>query len=172
MTVQELFDAVHSGDPQAASGAVSQAWRDVYEYAYRMVRNVHEAEEIAQETFLRALRSLDRLDRHRPARPWLFRVATRLAIDSHRRRRFRALNEHAQELSVKPMNPEKSELLAALGTAVEELPNREQAALVLRVYDGLRHAEIARILDCTESNTRWLLHHAKLKLREHLKAYL
>ena len=160
--------ALKSGHARLAGEYVRRSWDGVYAYVLRLVGDPHLAEDIAQETFLRAIESADGLDLERPLKPWLLTVATRLVIDERRRAPTIPI-EAAPPRAKEPPDPEMAEIL---WRAVAGLPARERAALVLRVQENWPHARIAEALGCGVTTARWHLHQARARLREALKEYL
>ncbi len=79
--VKRVIREVKKGDEQAFAELVELYKDKVYQVAYRMVGNVHEAQDISQEAFLRAYTNIDRFDTQRKFSTWLFRIATNVAID-------------------------------------------------------------------------------------------
>ena len=122
-------------------------WPRAYRAAYLVVHDAAAAEDIAQEAFLSALRTLDRFDRRRPFGPWLHRIVVNRAIDWARARTLRAeAGEPALELAAPGRSdeaPYTQPVLAALG----ELSPEHRAVIVLRHLLEYTPREIARMLD-------------------------
>ena len=123
-----------------------------------------EADDCFQETFLSALRAYPRLRAGADLRAWVFTIAHRKAIDAHRGRSRRPrptedLGERAAPADPRPGDPELWEL-------VRELPAKQRAAVVLRFVAGMRHAEAADVMGCSEEAARRSLHEALTKLRK------
>jgi RNA polymerase sigma-70 factor, ECF subfamily len=122
-------------------------WPRAYRAAYLVVHDGAAAEDIAQEAFLAAIRTLDRFDRRRPFGPWLHRIVVNRAIDWARARALRAeVGEPALELAAgEAANPEpySPPMLAALA----ELSPEHRAVIVLRHLLEYTPGEIARMLD-------------------------
>jgi RNA polymerase sigma-70 factor, ECF subfamily len=123
-------------------------WPRAYRAAYLVVHDGAAAEDIAQESMLSAIRTLDRFDRRRPFGPWLHRIVVNRAIDWARARTFRAeVGEPALELAASDAladsAPYSQPLLAALG----ELSPEHRAVIVLRHLLEYTPGEIARMLD-------------------------
>ena len=119
-------------------------WPRAHRAAYLVIQDAALAEDIAQESFLAAIRSLDRFDRRRPFGPWLHRIVVNRAIDAARARSLRReteLTEHATD--AEEHEPPDRELLAALA----RLPPDQRAVIVLRHLLGYTPGEIARTLD-------------------------
>ena len=119
-------------------------WPRAYRAAYLVAHDAAAAEDIAQEAFLAALRSLDRFDRRRPFGPWLHRIVVNRAIDWARARRLRAEAELAADVPA-PETPERES--RALLTALAELPPDHRAVIVLRHLLDYTPGEIAELLD-------------------------
>jgi RNA polymerase sigma-70 factor (ECF subfamily) len=119
-------------------------WPRAYRAAYLVTHDAAAAEDIAQESFLAAIRALDRFDRRRPFGPWLHRIAVNRAIDWTRARKLRAEVELGESLPAsEPARPPRDDVLAALA----RLPPEHRAVIVLRYLLELTPGEIAETLD-------------------------
>ena len=144
---------------------------EIFAYVWRMLREAHDAEDCLQETFLRAFRSYGRVRAGANYRAWLYKIATNTAR-SHWKRRTRSEahtteldpDRQADEMSVAD-RVERKTLLAAVARAVEELPDQQRAALIMRKYQELSYAEIAAALECTEAAARANVYQAVKKLQ-------
>lgn len=161
------------GDERAFARLVEAYERPVYNLCYRMLGDAGEAEDAAQETFLRAYRGLARHDPERPFRPWLLSIASHYCIDRLRRRRLRMtsledLQEEPQD--VRSPNPEAAVVQADQRQRVQRmlarLAPKERAAVVLRYWYDLSYAEIGQALSLTESAVKSRLHRARGQLAE------
>src|SRR5881409_4069180 len=135
----------------AQAGSVSdlealfrEHWPRAYRAAYLVVHDAHAAEDIAQEAFLAAVRSLDRFDRRRPFGPWLHRIVVNRAIDHARVRTLRREAE-LEELHAAP--DEESPLDRTIMAALQSLSPEHRAVIVLRYLLEYTPGEIARLLD-------------------------
>jgi RNA polymerase sigma-70 factor, ECF subfamily len=118
-------------------------WPRAYRAAYLVVHEAAAAEDIAQESFLAAIRNLDRFDRRRPFGPWLHRIVVNRAIDWVRARQLRAETELAESVAAPASEaPLDGTLLAALAA----LPPDHRAVIVLRHLLGYTPGEIAELL--------------------------
>lgn len=174
---QELDDAAlaaqaTAGDREAFGVLVLRHQAAVRRVCRSVTGDEHDADDAAQEAFLSALDRLETFDRRRPFGPWLMRIATNAAIDLLRRRAVRRtepLNEALVASSRSPArDAERSELRAALATALAALPERQRAAVTLFDAEGYAHAEIAEILGVPEGTVRSDVFHARRRLREAL----
>ena len=119
-------------------------WPRAYRAAYLVTHDAAAAEDIAQESFLAAIRALDRFDRRRPFGPWLHRIAVNRAIDWTRARRLRAEVELGETLPApEAARPPRDDVLAALA----RLPPEHRAVIVLRYLLEFTPGEIAEALD-------------------------
>ena len=147
---------------------------EIFAYLWRMVRDEADAQDCLQEAFLRAYRAFDRLDGRAQRRAWLYRIATNVAL-THLKRRGREAARRAPlvlDLPDATSSPGEAaiqhETLAAVAAVVERLPERQQAALILRKYQALSYAEIADTLDCSVEAARANVYQAIKKLRNEL----
>lgn len=145
---------------------------EIYSYILRMVRQENEAQDLCQETFLRAYGALDRLDGEANHRAWLYKIATNTTLNHirHRRTGERAVTtlagyqplvqveDHSDRL-------DHTQLLSRVEQAIQTLPARQRAAFTQRRFLGLSYAEIAAGLDCSEETARAHVYQAAQKLR-------
>ncbi|MFA6239422.1 MAG: RNA polymerase sigma factor [Candidatus Hydrogenedentales bacterium] len=165
-TDQELMRAVSRGDPKAFELWCTKLERPLYGYAYGMVRNVHDAQDIVQETLLRVYRlAKERRLRDDPGstRSLAFGIAHNLAVDAHRRRRgVQPVSEaHPAEAY---RSAEASLVREQVERAVQELPEKQRAAWMLRSYGELTYAEIAGVLDISLDEVKVGIHRARKRL--------
>ena len=118
-------------------------WPSAYRAAYLVAHDAAAAEDIAQESFLAAIRSLDRFDRRRPFGPWLHRIVVNRAIDWTRARKLRGEVELSESVTAVPGPSEPDETLSALA----RLSPEQRAVIVLRYVLELTPGEIAETLD-------------------------
>jgi len=164
-----------AGDQQAFGELVQLHQHAVYNLAYRMLGERGEAEDAAQETFLRAYAHLDRYDSDRPFRTWLLSIASNHCIDRLRKRRLTWLSLEEPlpahpALNSNEVEPEDAVILNERGALIQamlaELPPDYRAAVVLRYWYDLSYTEIAEVLDTTESAVKSRLFRARQTLAE------
>lgn len=174
-----LVEHVQAGDQEALATLIERYKHRVYRVAYRITRSHEEASDIFQETFLRVARSIGRFRGESSFETWLYRIVVHLSLNAlkknERRERYhraawkawrsrRVLDPH-QEL-------ERKELHAQVREAIAQLSPIHRSVVVLHDLEGLTHAEIAEILECSEGTVRSRLHHARRQLRQRLRKYV
>ena len=162
-----LVEAAQGGSKRAVDELIARSWPDVHRAAFLIVQDRGAAEDIAQETFLAAIDSLDRFDRRRPLRPWLRRIAVNRALDHMKS--ARQVREVSSELVPEdradlPDQDLSDETLLAL----RALDPEERALIVYRHLWGYRPSEIAKHLQISTGAVRTRLHRALEKLRDNL----
>jgi RNA polymerase sigma-70 factor (ECF subfamily) len=172
----ELVAAAKAGDRAAFDEVVRATYIGTYTLAYRLTGNEEDAKDVVQEAYLRAYRGLGRFRGDAAFSTWLYRITANCAASavSHRARdRHQQLDDEAEMTDPRPeIDPEAmaeaTVLRQRLQVALETLPPRLRAVVVLRdVYD-LPHDAIAAELGITEAAAKVRLHRARRKLREHL----
>ena len=118
-------------------------WPRAFRAAYLVAHDAAAAEDIAQESFLAAIRSLDRFDRRRPFGPWLHRIVVNRAIDWTRARRLRGEVELSETVATVPAPADPGETFSALA----RLPPEQRAVIVMRYLLEFTPGEIAEALD-------------------------
>jgi len=170
----ELIDRFLQGDGTAFDELVRRRQREVYNLAYRMMRNAEDARDVSQEAFLQVYRNLRRFDRRSSLSTWLYRIVVNLCLNHLNRgsrSAYPAANQQPEladpsEGSLRRL--EEKERQAALARAIETLPPQQRASLTLRVHHQLAHREIAQILGVSESTAKVHYFHAVKALRQKL----
>lgn len=167
-----------AGDQQAFANLVEKYKDSVFNVAYRMLGNASEAEDVAQETFVRSYTQLRTYkDTHRFS-TWLLSIASHLSIDQLRRRRFLALpleNVPLLEwIADASLGPEESALAVETSDEMQRvlsvLPAKYRAVLVLRYWHDLSYEEIADALHLTPPLVKARLHRARELVARAMKA--
>jgi RNA polymerase sigma-70 factor (ECF subfamily) len=171
----ELIERACAGDQVAFGQLVEKYQNRVYNLAYRMLSNPDEAEEAAQEAFLRAYTNLHRYDPNRSFKTWLLSITSHYCIDRIRRRHIAWL-PLKEEIAV-PMrfatpspNPEavtiRHEREAHIQRMLDGLSATDRAAITLRYWYDCSYEEIADVLDLTVSAVKSRLYRARRALAE------
>lgn len=160
-------------------GALAEHYQAIWRYVLSLVRDRAEADDLTQETFLRAHRSRQSLRDPNAALPWLYGIATNVSVDRLRQRARRA--PHQSDLdpeAVSPPDPEPSaatraereEMSSCVQGFVGTLSDSYRAVLFLHDVQGLSAREIGELLDDTTGNVKIRLHRARNKLRAALES--
>jgi RNA polymerase sigma-70 factor (ECF subfamily) len=163
------------GDEDAFGALVQQHSRRVFQLAFRMLGNEQDAEDVVQESFLRAYRQLGRFQARADFGTWLYRITANCAVDMMRSREHR-LRQRTEPLEDAPINPqtegpspermaEGAQLGAVVESALHELTAVERAAFTLRHHDGRSIDEICRTLNLGKSAAKHAVFRAVRKLR-------
>ena len=174
-----LLQAAQAGDGRAFAELVRRYQRAIYAVAYGFMRSPADADDVAQETFVRAYRALGRFRVGEPLYPWLARIATNAALSQLRSRRrkpetpLEPLLEAGRQWSAGDDPAERAaeaERARHLKEAMAELTPEHQAVLVLRVVEDLSYDEIARTLGVPAGTVMSRLSRARAELRAKLAA--
>jgi RNA polymerase sigma-70 factor (ECF subfamily) len=164
---ERLIRAAQKGDRPAFAVLVEHYWDRLYRWLYRMTHDRHTAEDLTQETFLKAFAGLNRFQAGTNFAAWLFRIAHNNFANG-RRAKVRQREPLPDDLAAKDGDPveeaQSREALRDLARAVDRVPAEFRAALLLRVEQGLSFREIAEVLDLTEETARWRVFKARQKL--------
>lgn len=165
-----LIALVAQGDAGAYRTLADRYLAAILRYAARMLGDAHEAEDVAQETFLRLWQQASRYA-PRDAKPstWLYRIAHNSCVDRLRRRKDQQ-DVDALELRAAGDRPSgalsRKELARSMEQAFERLPERQRAAVVLVHHEGLTQSEAAAVLACGEQALESLLSRGRRSLRK------
>ena len=173
--LDELVQRARAGDDAAFSALVETYQTPIYNLCYRMLGEAGEAEDAAQETFLRAYQQLARYDPARSFKTWLFAIANHHCIDRLRKRRLTwlsldddlpphpALNEPGLGPEEANVRREQTEMLQKL---LAHLPPDDRAVVVMRYWYDFSYEEIAEATAATVSSVKSRLHRARGNLGE------
>ena len=172
-----LLERAKAGDLDAFDQLMRMHERQVLTTALRLLGNMEDAQDAAQETFLRLYKSLNRLPDILEIKSWLYRVTVNLCNDAHRkRRRNRTEALSGPDPASAAPDPELMWLTQERGRLVEmaltTLPEKERAAVVLRDVEGLSTREVAGILGSSEVTVRSQICVARGKLKKFTDRYL
>jgi RNA polymerase sigma-70 factor (ECF subfamily) len=166
----DLVVLVSEGDERAFRELLHRHQDAVYGLARRLLGDIQEAEDVAQETFLRLYSASSRYRPEASLRTFLFRITKNICIDYHRKKRpvlMEQLPEIASEKT--PIDLLESAIETdRLETAIDDLPANQRAALLLRHNEYLRYSEIAEVMDLSVSAVESLLVRARRTLRRNL----
>ena len=178
------------GDERAAAELLRRFERPVFSLIYRMVRDREQAEDLAQEAFVRAFNNLGRYDPSFKFSSWLFKVAYNLTIDHLRKKRLDTVSIHgspsavtsemqqATEIALESPDERPDEVLVSreIGSEIElaigELRDEYRSVIILRHVEGHSYEEIAEIMDVPLGTVKTYIHRARKELQSHLQHLL
>jgi RNA polymerase sigma-70 factor (ECF subfamily) len=179
------LDALRNGDRAEFAQLVSRYSGQIYRLALKMLKDQQDAEDILQETFIKAYKALPEFEGRSKLSTWLYRIATNEALMFLRRKKLDTISveqpaENDEEQA--PLQivdwcclPEgefmSNEALAHLQDSIDELPESLRVVFLLRDIEGLSTREVANVLDLSETAVKTRLSRARLRLREILTTY-
>jgi len=183
----QLMLAFQAGDEMAFQELVHRNHGRVIGLVYRFIGNSSEAEDLAQEVFVRIYRARETYRPTAKFSTWMFRIAANVGLNALRDRAHRRDDVSVEQLAGDDRGPytiadpeactpdhlmDRSELQSRVQDAIRELPEKQQLAVVLNKYEGLSYADIARTMGCTTMAVKSLLARARENLKERLLLYL
>ena len=177
--IETLIQQCLSGDERAWESIVHQHWRKVFNIAYKFVGKHDEAEDLAQEIFLKIFKSLGTFDRRANFQTWLISVSRNLCIDHYRsvRKERETIDREidANELTPASTEPgpmaslEHRDRVVLLRTALQKLPAALRSAVLLRDIQELSYQEIAHKLHLPERTVKSRINRGRTELARHVK---
>lgn len=184
-----LLEATRTGDEDAFAELVGRYRNQITSYIYRMTNDYDGAVDLAQETFVRLYRAVDRYQTSYAFSTYLYRIATNLAISELRKRKRRRLvsltgfflsTDGGENCEFDPADDRPlqdtalvaDERRTAIQRAISTLPEKYRAPLILRDVEGKSYEEISRILQTSEGTVKSRISRARDFLREKMRAYL
>lgn len=184
-----LLERCLRNDATAFDEVVQRYKTKVYNYVCRMTGNSQDAEDLTQEVFIRLYTSLPTFRNQASLNTWIFRIASNLCIDRFRRgKKHQAVayslddpadadesgaSRELPDVSFEPHRmAENSELSAQIDLALTKLPDKLRSVIILHDIEDMPYEEIARVVSCPVGTVKSRLFHARVRLREHLTAYV
>jgi RNA polymerase sigma-70 factor (ECF subfamily) len=179
MADSDLITRAAGGDPAAFQALVERHRSMVYRVAFQFAGNHYDAEDIAQEVFIKVYRSLDKFRQDAQLSSWLYRIVMNACIDHRRRQVPAGSTPFGEEAEQKLLNtveetpgPEDRAYAGELGQVLEaeinRLPNGQRIVFIMRHHQGLKLGEIADALGLAEGTVKRQLHAAVHRLRHAL----
>lgn len=180
---RDLVAAARAGDADAFGTLVQRYQKRIYRLAVHLLRDAAEAEDVTQETFVRAYGALDRFDGRSEPFTWMYRIAVNLSLNTIRSRKAGRRATTPDDPRIEGLLVEKRagladpatlaadrQLALALCDGIDALSDTLRTTLILVGVDGMSHAEASDILGCPEGTVAWRMHEARRQLRGFLQA--
>jgi len=182
----ELFLKFKGGDKSTFCQLVEKYQDSVINTCYRFLRNKEEAEEVAQEVFLKVYLSANSYQPKAKFSTWLFKIVVNLCLNKLRdKKKYSSLkidnpfykNQMENDIpALTESQPDKSyehkEMKGIIKDAIDSLPENQRVAIILNKYEGFSYQEMAKILDCSVSSIESRLFRAKENLKKKLEPYI
>ncbi len=181
-----LVKEIVRGNDLAFSALIKKYQKLVYATAYKLVRNIHDAEDICQEVFLSAYKNINLIKNKDDLSGWFFRTACNKSLSLLRKKRpgFYATGISKEkentdfpneaepvERKTPDLELEQKELNEEIFKAINALPEMQRKVLLMHKFENLSHQEISEMLDLTKASVESLIYRAKSNLRKSLFVY-
>ncbi len=176
---QELVNLALKGDQRAFEKLVEKYKKRVYYLAYRMTRNHDSADELAQESFVRAYQALGSFKAGYNFYTWIYRICVNLTINFLKRERHNISTDQLNDADLLPQAGATldqlermiaSEQAGLIKKALDDLPAEQKAAFILKTYDNMSYEQMSDVMQCSIGTVMSRLFRARQKLRNVLKA--
>jgi len=186
-----LVKRVREGDQRAFKLLVERYQRKVYSVAYGMLKDKEESMDVSQEAFVKVYKYLDHFKGDSSFYTWLYRITVNICIDVLRRKNAskgeqvefdETVKMDAAEANIGALgsqlgtNPQKAalrkELAEKIQAALQEVPEKHRAILLLREVEGMSYEDLARTLEIPKGTVMSRLFHARIKVQKILSEYL
>ena len=167
---QDIIDGCRKGENKAQFQLYKLYYKTMYNVSLRIVNDENEAEDIMQESFLKALQKIETYRGEVSFGAWLKKIVVNRSLDALKKRKviFEEINERKHDLEDYRMDPKEIDL-EKIQKAINRLPDGYRVVLSLYLIEGYDHEEISQILGITNSASRTQFLRAKNKLKEYLK---
>ncbi|MBM7621591.1 RNA polymerase sigma-70 factor (ECF subfamily) [Bacillus tianshenii] len=181
--IKKRIKQIKKGD-QDAFGEIVEIFKDkIFQLVYRMTGNAHEAEDVAQEAFIRAYININSYDTNRKFSTWLYRIATNLTIDRIRKKKpdyyldaevagtdgLTMYSQVAADIALPEEEVESMELQGEIQKQILKLPDKYRSVIVLKYIDELSLIEISEILEIPVGTVKTRIHRGREALRQQLR---
>lgn len=171
MDEQEYIRACKEGRLENFEALFNAYVEEIYRFLQYRVKNKEQAEDLTQDTFLKALKGIRGFKDGVPFRPWLYRIARNVLVDHYRAHHDTTSLDDDDALDVADWQDVEREAdakytLLQVQDALNKLPSLQRDIVMMRVWDGLSYKEIAEILEKTEGNCKMIFSRAVVRLRD------
>jgi RNA polymerase sigma-70 factor (ECF subfamily) len=174
--------AKDQGDAEAFGQLVRRHQQRIHRLALHMLRDRAEAEDVMQETFIRAYRALARFDGRSEPYTWFYRITINLSLNRIRSKKTArtthdtddprldaVLVDKTPETGDPALRAQRHELYRTLANGIDQLSDTLRTTLILVCIDGRSHEDVAQILGAPEGTIAWRIHEARRKLKEFMQ---
>ncbi|HEX9046451.1 MAG TPA: RNA polymerase sigma factor [Verrucomicrobiae bacterium] len=171
--IQNRIAQSRNGDHAAFADVIRAYQQMVHSLTYRMTGSAADAQDLAQETFIRAYQQLHTFNGTSKFSSWLYRIAVNACLDwrrsEQRRQRLQADWSDAHITADGGLELPTDEISREVQAALMKLPDKQRAAIVLTTFGGLNHAAAAKTLRCSETTVSWRIFAARRRLKKLLQ---
>jgi len=178
-----LVEQAKQGNVEAFAELARRFEKRIQRAILALTGNLQDADDLTQETFMQAYKTLKDFKQQASFFTWLYRIAINLTLNFLKRKKKERMKETLNENLPLELNSEtlvdspeqnslEKELSEKLKEAIDSLPIPYRASFVLVVFQGMTHGEAAQILRCSENTVSWRMHKARKMLQAKLKPYL
>lgn len=167
-----LVERYLAGDEGAIEGLVMKYQKNIYALICRMTNDLEEAKDLTQKAFVGAIKGLKGFRRAASFKTWLYRIAINTSLNHIRKNRHKEVELEESLAGNQPgilSTILEKEKWGHIQKGLDELPERQRLAIVLRVYDGLSCSDTAKVMGCSEGAVKAHYHNGVKRLREILK---
>lgn len=170
-----LIHRMKEGSHEAFRELVQRHMKQAYDLAYGFAHDHDDAEDIAQEAFVRVYHSIHSFRREAGFKTWLYRIVTNVSLDRLKQKRRKSRRQveidhpATAELTVQLNDMQQVDLTMHIERALHELPTLQRAVIILRHMDGLSTKQVSHILRCSEGTVKTHLHRGLKKMRQLLE---
>jgi RNA polymerase sigma-70 factor (ECF subfamily) len=173
---EELIRLSQKGDLKAFGGLVERYQKRVFTVAYGLVHDADEAQDLTQESFIRAYHSIKSFRGTARFYTWIYRITVNLCMDHFRKQGVERSHMAADpSMDFNPVTPDlvaaQHEMSRVVHQAIRSLPTDQRAVIILRELEGLSYKEISQIIGSSMGTVMSRLFYARKRLRELLKSY-
>ena len=167
---RELVSRCKTGDASAIRALIEQFQGDVFGICFRLLRHRHDAEDVAQDSFVRVFRSLHRWDATRPLKPWILTIAVNRCRTALAKKKKRPTpTEFLADVADDEVPETSDELSEAIAEALDELREDYREVFILFHETGRPYEEIAELLERPVGTIKTWLHRARAQVLAHLR---
>lgn len=181
---RNLVERAKSGDIEAFEQLIISCEKKVFNIAYRMIGNYDDANELAQEVFLKAFRSIKKFKGDSLFSTWIYKITANVCLDELRKRKKKVVISLDQDIElnegeVKRQIPddaptpdlevESNEIKSAVNESIQQLPEDYKSVIILRDIQGFSYTEISKIVNCPEGTVKSRINRARQALKKILQ---